>query len=149
MIRARLALGLLFLPLAAAAQNASAIGGASQTHSPTSAGTPKSTAGDFPQEPFVIEQYFTTAKFENDGTAEFDLNERIRVQSDAGVAQLGELVFGYNSASERIEIRFVRVRKSDGSIVTAGADAAKEVSASVARDAPVYTDYEEMRVTVP
>ncbi len=73
-------------------------------------------ARDFSQEPFVIEQYFTTTRFENDGTGEFDLTERIRVQSDAGVAQLGELVFGYSAASEQTEIRYVRVRKPDGTV---------------------------------
>src|ERR1700677_2223974 len=105
MIRWRLVLCLLFLPFAASAQQASA--------------PPQTALNDFPQEPFVIEQYFTNARFENDGTGEFDLTERIRVQSEAGVQQLGELVFGYNSASEQMEIRYVRVRTSDGTTVTA------------------------------
>ncbi len=56
----------------------------------------KSPPADFSQEPFVIEKYYTTARFENDGTGEHDLTAHIRVQSDAGVQQLGELVFGYN-----------------------------------------------------
>ena len=43
-------------------------------------------AADYSQEPFVIEQYFTTVRFENDGTGERDLSVRIRVQSDAGVS---------------------------------------------------------------
>ena len=138
MIRACLALCLICLPFAAAAQNAPGAGAA-----------PQNASGDFSQEPFVIEQYFTTARFENDGTGEFDLTERIRVQSDAGVGQLGELIFGYSSASEQMEIRSVRVRKPDGTVVTAGADAVKDVTSPIARDAPVYTDYREKRVTVP
>ena len=72
---------------------------------------PKSAPADFSQEPFVIEQYLTTARFENDGTGERDLAVRIRVQSDAGVQQLGELVFGYNSANEEMDVRFVRVQE--------------------------------------
>ncbi len=109
----------------------------------------KSASADFSQEPFVIEQFYTTARFENDGTSTRDLAVRIRVQSDAGVQQLGELIFGYNSANEVMDVRFVRVKKKDGSVVTAAPDAVKEMTASVARDAPEYTDYKEKHVTVP
>ena len=109
----------------------------------------KSQAADYSQEPFVIEQYFTTMRYENDGTGDQDTTVRIRVQSEAGVQQLGELTFGYNSANEQMDIRFVRVHKEDGTVVTAAPDAVKELTASVARDAPVYTDYKEKHITVP
>ena len=48
-----------------------------------------------------------------------------------------------------MDVRYVRVRKPDGSVVTAGPDAVKEMTAPVARDAPVYTDFKEKHVTVP
>jgi tetratricopeptide (TPR) repeat protein/transglutaminase-like putative cysteine protease len=111
--------------------------------------TQKTTASDFSREPFVIDKYFLAAKFENDGTGERTLSSRIKVQSDAGVQQLGELVFGYNSASETIDVHFVRVLKSDGTTVAANKDAIKEMTASIERDAPEYTDYKEVHVTVP
>jgi Flp pilus assembly protein TadD/transglutaminase-like putative cysteine protease len=104
---------------------------------------------DYSQEPFIIEQYYTIARFENDGTSERTLAVRIRVQSDAGVQQLGELIFGYNSSNEGMDVRFVRVKKKDGSVVTASSDSVKEMTAAVARDAPEYTDYKEKHVTVP
>jgi len=104
---------------------------------------------DYSQEPFVIEQYYTTARFETDGTSERTLAVRIRVQSDAGVQQLGELIFGYNSSNEVMDVRFVRVNKKDGSVVTASSDSVKDMTAAVARDAPEYTDYKEKHVTVP
>ena len=107
------------------------------------------SAKDFTEEPFVIEQYHTTAKFENDGTSQRDLAVRIRVQSDSGVQQLGELVFGYNSGNEQMEVRTVRVHKPDGTLIDAPADSIKEMTASVARDAPLYTDYKEKHITVP
>jgi tetratricopeptide (TPR) repeat protein/transglutaminase-like putative cysteine protease len=137
---------LLFASLAAAQQSNS-----TQNPSPAATKTApqKSSPADYSQEPFVIEQYYTTARFENDGTSERDLAVRVRVQSDAGVQQLGELVFGYNSANEVMDVRFVRVKKKDGSVVTATADAVKDMTASVARDAPEYTDYKEKHVTVP
>src|SRR5271169_117170 len=125
--------------------------GSSQNPSPaiTKPAPQKSASADYSQEPFVIEQFYTTARFENDGTSTRDLAVRIRVQSDAGVQQLGELIFGYNSANEVMDVRFVRVKKKDGSVVTAAPDAVKEMTASVARDAPEYTDYKEKHVTVP
>jgi Flp pilus assembly protein TadD/transglutaminase-like putative cysteine protease len=104
---------------------------------------------DYSQEPFVIELYSTTARYENDGTGERTLQVRFRVQSDAGVQQLGELVFGFNSANEQMDVRSVLVRKADGTTVTAAPEAVKEMTATVARDAPVYTDYKEKHITVP
>ncbi len=104
---------------------------------------------DNSQEPFVIEQYHTQARFENDGTGRRELQVRIRVQSEAGVQQLGQLVFGYNSANERLEIDSVTVHKADGSTTSAPADAVQDMTAPVARDAPVFTDFRQKHVTVP
>src|SRR5277367_4944701 len=145
-----LSLGLLCISLTArtaGAQQAATPEGSH--HSDESSAARKPGAPNYSQEPFVIEQYYTTARFENDGTSQRDLAVRIRVQSDAGVQQLGELVFGYNSGNEVMDVRFVRVKKKDGSVVTATADAVKDMTASVARDAPEYTDYQEKHVTVP
>src|SRR5271170_4395592 len=140
---------LLSVPLSARAQENPTPPSSSENSSPAKTQPQKQTPADYSQEPFVIEQYLSTARYENDGTGERDLAVRIRVQSDAGVQQLGELVFGYSSANEQMDIRYVRVRKADGSIVTADADAIKDMTASVARDAPVYTDYKEKHITVP
>ncbi len=104
---------------------------------------------DYSQEPFVIEQYYTRSRFEKDGTGRRELHVRIRVQSEAGVQQLGQLVFGYNSANERMTIDSVEVHKADGSAATAAADAVQDMTSPVARDAPVYTDYRQKHVTVP
>src|ERR1700746_237065 len=116
--------------------------------SPQAPPTPP-TATDYAQEPFLIEKYYSTARFENDGTGERDLNVRIRVQSDAGLQALGEIVFGYSDANEKIDVRSVVVHKADGTNVTAGPDAVNEMTAPIARDAPVYTDYREKHITVP
>jgi Flp pilus assembly protein TadD/transglutaminase-like putative cysteine protease len=104
---------------------------------------------DYSQEPFVIERYYTTVRYENEGTGERDLAVRIRVQTEAGGQRLEELVFGYSSENEQMEVRFVRVDRADGVTVSAGSDAVKEVNALVARDAPAYADYKEKHITVP
>src|SRR3954447_6331845 len=106
-------------------------------------------APDYSREAMVYEQYKTLVHFENDGTGRRDSTARIRVQSDAGVQALGQLVFGYNAANEKIEINYVRVKKSDGKVVTAGPEAVQDLSSPVQRDAPIYTDTREKHVTVP
>jgi Flp pilus assembly protein TadD len=104
---------------------------------------------DHSQEPFVIEQYSTTVRYEDDGTGERDLAVRIHVLNDAGVQQLGELAFQYNSANEKIEVRYVRVIKADHTVVTAAADAVKDLSAPGVRNAPIYAENREKHITVP
>ena len=104
---------------------------------------------DFPQESFVIEQIRTRYRFESNGTGRKETTARVRVQSEAGVEQWGQVLIGYNSANERVEIPYVRVLKKDGSVVTAPPDAVQDLTAPVEREAPVYTDYRQKHITVP
>src|ERR1700730_15578966 len=122
---------------------------ASPAKSPDLASKALEPKHDYSQEAFVVEQLRSTYRFENDGTGRKETVARIRVQSDAGVQQWGQIQFGYNSANERVEIAYVRVIKADGSVVKAGEDAVQDLSAPVEREAPVYTDYRQKHITVP
>jgi tetratricopeptide (TPR) repeat protein/transglutaminase-like putative cysteine protease len=104
---------------------------------------------DYSQESYVVEQVTTKYRFENDGTGRKEVIARIHVQSEAGVEQWGQVVVGYNSANERVEIPYVRVRKQDGSVVTTPADSVQDLSAPLEHEAPVYTDYRQKHITVP
>src|SRR5580658_10320396 len=106
-------------------------------------------APDYSQESFVIEQMHSHYRFEADGTGRKETTARIRVQSEAGVQQWGQLQEGYNSANERVEIPYVRVLKEDGTVVKAGDDAVQDLSAPIEHEAPVYTDYRQKHITVP
>ena len=97
----------------------------------------------------MVEQMHSSYRFEADGTGRKEVVARIRVQSEAGVQQWGQLQFGYNSANERVEIPYVRVIRQDGSVVKAGDDAVQHLSAPIEREAPVYTDYRQKHITVP
>ncbi len=110
---------------------------------------PASEGHDYSRESFVIEKMYSTYRFEPDGTGRKETIARIRVQSEAGVQQWGQLQEGYNSASERVEIPYVRVLKQDGSVVKASDDAVQDLSAPIEREAPVYTDYRQKHITVP
>src|SRR5580700_4444351 len=121
----------------------------SQSKSADPAGSPDQSKHDYSQEGFVVEQYRSRYRFESDGTGRKETVARIRVQSEAGVQQWGQIQVGYNSANERVEIGYVRVVKQDGSVVKAGDDAVQDLSAPVEREAPVYTDYRQKHITVP
>ncbi len=110
---------------------------------------PEAKPPKYLEESFVIEQMHSHYRFEADGTGRKDTKARIRVQSEAGVQQWGQLQEGYNSANERVEIPYVRVLKEDGTVVKAGDDAVQDLSAPIEREAPVYTDYRQKHITVP
>jgi tetratricopeptide (TPR) repeat protein/transglutaminase-like putative cysteine protease len=110
---------------------------------------PEDSKHDYSQEAFVIEQYHSLYRFENDGTGKRETIVRIKVQSEAGVQQWGTIQFGYNSANERVEIAYVRVIKADGSVIKAGDDTVQDLSAPVEHEAPVYTDFRTKHITVP
>jgi len=104
---------------------------------------------DHSQESFVIEKLRTAYRFENDGTGRKEVSARIKIQSEAGVEAWGQLVTGYNSANERVDIPYVRVLKANGSTVTAQPDAVQDLSIPLEKEAPVYTDYRQKHITVP
>ena len=78
---------------------------------------------DYSQEAYVVESQRTVYRFENDGTGRKEVTARIRVQTEAGVEAFGQLIFGYSSANESVQIPYVRVLKSGGVVVTAPASA--------------------------
>jgi tetratricopeptide (TPR) repeat protein/transglutaminase-like putative cysteine protease len=104
---------------------------------------------DHSQEAYVVEKLRTSYRFDNDGTGRRELYARVRIQSESGVEQWGQIIMGYNSANERVDIPFVRVLNPDGSEVTASADAVQDLSIPLEKEAPVYTDYRQKHVTVP
>lgn len=95
---------------------------------PSSVPAPASTAPDYTSESIVYERLATVVRFHADGTAEATMSGRVRVQSEAGLRQVGVLHFPYASGTERMEILLVRVHKKDGSVV--------ETPASEAQDLP-------------
>jgi tetratricopeptide (TPR) repeat protein len=108
-----------------------------------------SKAPDYSQEALVIELLKTSYQFEKDGTGQHELNLRVKVQSEAALSRFGQLVFPYISANESLDIDYVRVKKADGSVVSASAGDVQDLTAPVSREAPVYTDVRQKHVTVP
>jgi tetratricopeptide (TPR) repeat protein len=103
---------------------------------------------DTSQEAFVTEVYKTLYRYEKDGTGSRAINVRVRIQNDGAVEQFGQLVFPYSSANEKLEFKFVRVHKLDGSVVDGSNSDVQDLSAPVTREAPVYTDLRQKHLTV-
>lgn len=150
------ALGFSFLTLSAAIASA-------QNAKPSSAPNPldqispqpsgeNSTAPSKPietsREPYVYETVRGFMRYENDGTGSLEIKARIKVQSATGVERIGQLVFDFNSANERLDVVSVRVVKPDGKIVVTGSDSVQDLSAPVALRAPMYSDARQKHVTV-
>jgi tetratricopeptide (TPR) repeat protein len=102
----------------------------------------------FAAEPFIVEKYLSSASFENDGTSEQDLLVRVRIQSDAGLDQWKELVFAYDAANETIDVRGVRILKSNGSTITIGPDSIKDSGASAASNFSAYANCKEKHISI-
>jgi hypothetical protein len=102
----------------------------------------------YSREPFVIEHFVTRAVFQNDGTGRTDLEMTVNVLSESGVQQFSQLVFGYNSDNQKVEVISVAVRKS-GSSEFSPASAVRDIAPLAAGGAPAYSAYREKHVSVP
>ncbi len=119
----------------------------------TSGQEPAATAGsqapvppDYSQQAFVVEHFRQSERFENDGTGREEQEARIKITSESGVQALGQLKLGYSAYSDKLEIDYVRVRKPDGTVITAQDSAIQDLTIP---DAPVYTDYHQKHISVP
>jgi Flp pilus assembly protein TadD/transglutaminase-like putative cysteine protease len=112
---------------------------------PTPSSSPKK---DTTGEAVIFERIAELVRFENDGTGVRDTTAVVRIQNQAGVQQFGQLIFGYSSATERLELDYVRVRKPDGQVVETPVGSAEDFAPEILRDAPMYSDYRQRHVSI-
>ena len=148
----RLKLGLVLAAVFATslsfAQNLPSGAAQDQAKAPTTA-TP-SKPGEYNEEAVVVEKLVREFRWNADGTGQSTVTARVRVRTQAGVQQLSPLVWGYNSANEKLEIKYLRVMNADGSGVVNATEANfQDVPSQIEREAPTYSDYRERHVTVP
>lgn len=98
-----------------------------------------------------VERYVTSVRFQNDGRGERDLSVRMRVDTSAGALQLRALSFDYDSASEKMELGYLRVRKGDGLVTNLSASAATDgpADATATKGAPAYATEKQFHVELP
>jgi transglutaminase-like putative cysteine protease/tetratricopeptide (TPR) repeat protein len=103
---------------------------------------------DHTQEAAVFERILNRARFENDGTGVEETEAVVLIQSQAGVEEFGQLVFGYASGIERLDVEYVRVRKPDGQVVVTPEATAQDLAPDVLKEAPMYSDYRQRHISV-
>lgn len=103
---------------------------------------------DHAQEAAIFERILNRARFENDGTGVVETEAVVRIQSQAGVEEFGQLVFGYSSATEKLDVEYVRVRKADGQVVVTPESTAQDFAPDVLKEAPMYSDYRQRHISV-
>ncbi len=119
------------------------LAGRSQTSPPQSR-----AKEDYSKEAAIIEEMSTKIAFDDNGNSTREQSTRVRVQNDTGVKQWGLLSFPFQSATQSVEVDYVRVRKVDGSIVITPPDNVQDLDSEITRSAPFYSDLREKHVAV-
>ncbi len=115
---------------------------------PASSSSQQKTNTANAEEAAVFERILNRAHFENDGTEVTETEAVVRIQSQAGVEEFGQLVFGYSSATEKLDVEYVRVRKPDGKVVVTPDSTAQDFAPDVLKEAPMYSDYRQRHISV-
>src|SRR5271170_2288185 len=120
----------------------------SQGSTPPSPSSPPGHKTNNAEEAAVFERILNRVRFENDGREVSETEAVVRIQSQAGVEEFGQLVFGYSSATEKLEVEYVRVRKPDGRLVVTPESTAQDFAPDVLKEAPMYSDYRQRHISV-
>src|SRR5215470_680768 len=115
---------------------------------PLAAQSQPSTSPDLSQEAFVLEHWNESVRFENDGSGVRETTAVIRIQSQAGVQEFGQLVLGYSTATEDLKIDYVRVRRPDGQVTNTPESSALDFAPDVVSEAPMYSDFRQKHISV-
>src|SRR6266436_59833 len=119
-----------------------------QAPAPSNQKTTNANSNSSSDEAAVFERILNRVHFQNDGTEVSETEAVIRIQSQAGVEEFGQLVFGYSSATEKFEVEYVRVRKPDGQVVLTPESTAQDFAPDVLKEAPMYSDYRQRHISV-
>src|SRR6202453_239163 len=116
--------------------------------SPQKTNNANSNSNSNSEEAAIFDRILNRVRFENNGTEVRETEAVIRIQSQAGVEEFGQLIFGYSSATEKLEVEYVRVRKPDGQVVVTPESTAQDFAPDVLKEAPMYSDYRQRHISV-
>src|SRR5580704_8994278 len=119
-----------------------------QSPAPSNQKTSNAKTNSNSEEAAVFERILNRVRFENDGKEVSETEAVVRIQSQAGVEEFGQLVFGYTAATEKLEVEYVRVRKPDGQVVVTPESTAQDFAPDVLKEAPMYSDYRQRHISV-
>lgn len=87
-------------------------------------------------------------RFEADGRGTRTYRQVIQILTKDGAERWGEQTFGYTADRESLTVNWIRVLRTDGTVVAEGPTHEQESLAPVALEAPVYSDSRIRRVTI-
>lgn len=115
---------------------------------PAAAPLTATSTDPYAAEPIVIlniEHLFSMAA---DGTGWMEHTFDARLQSDTAVKQYGVLTVPYASASQQVELQYVRARHPDGTVTETQISEAMDMPSPVTREAPFYSDQKELQLPI-
>jgi hypothetical protein len=71
-----------------------------------------------------------------------------RIQSEASLKEVGVLAVPYAASTQRVQIIYARVRRSDGTVVETPVDQAMDMPTPVTKEAPFYSDLKQMQLPI-
>ncbi|MEO8481015.1 MAG: DUF3857 domain-containing protein [Acidobacteriota bacterium] len=95
---------------------------------------------DLSQEAAVIVRLAVTTTFDRQGTATRDGDVRVRVQNAGALKEAGTVAIPYSRELDTLDVRYVRVRKPNGTVIETPVSSAIEVPAEITTAAPMYSD---------
>lgn len=96
----------------------------------------------------VIEHYRSSIVVAPDGSFTRDTAAQVRVATSDGLAEAGTLRLPFERDLETLTVRYVRVRKANGTVVETPVNTAIDVPEEITREAPAYTDLYERHINV-
>ncbi len=87
-------------------------------------------------------------RFEADGRGSRTYRQIVQILTKDGAERWGEQTFGYTADRESLTVNWIRVLRTDGTVVAEGPTHEQESLAPVALEAPVYSDSRIRRVTI-
>ena len=104
---------------------------------------------DLAGEPYVYESLSTSIVFDTDGREERTLESVVQILSEAGVQQLGQLVFPFVEGRETLHLETLRVTRPNGTTTEVSPDQVRAVPAPLAADFPVFSNLKVLHVIPP
>ena len=84
-----------------------------------------------------------------DASVETVIHQVVKIESDAGVRQFGDLKFDYNQETEHIDIITARTIKTDSTIVPVEKKAINNLTLHLASQAPEYLNHKQLVISFP
>jgi len=111
-------------------------------------GTAGSPALDYSAEPIVVEHLDAVYDMAADGTGTKITTVVGRIQSEASLKEVGVLTVPYASSTQRVQMIYARVRRSDGTVIETPVDQAMDMPSPVTKEAPFYSDLKQLQLPI-